>query len=109
MHLWYRIVLILFLFLPTVASAEILELVCVHTDGFTFNFTVDTTNNTVLSDSTSKARSVSITQTNISFVLDLPKGAHFFGISRLNGNMYIHNPSNFITTGYHCEKAIKKF
>ncbi len=88
--------------LPSFASAETMDLACVHREyGMKLKFTVDTARNTIV-DNGVLAREVYIDKTTISFIVDLTSGQYFHYISRSSGNMTVKAPDGTLIYGYEC-------
>jgi len=87
--------------LPRFAHAESFELVCVHPEYRTLNFTLDSLRKAIIHNGV-PARDVYFDKTTISFTVDLTSGEYFHFISRGSGNMTVRAPHGTLIYGYEC-------
>jgi hypothetical protein len=106
MHICRWVFFLQFLLLPGIASAETLDLVCVHREyRMTLSFNVDTLRNTVVHNGV-VAREVYIDKTTISFIVDLSSGEYSHFISRSSGNMTVKAPDGTLIYGHVCREKL---
>jgi hypothetical protein len=109
MRISHWIVFCQLLLLPRLASAETVELVCVHREyRMKLNFKVDPVRKTIAENGV-LARDVYIDKTTISFIVHLSSGEYFHFISRSSGNMSVKAPDGTLIYGYECDTASAKF
>lgn len=95
-------------YLPQLAAAETIDLVCSHENGFSLNFSIDTLAQSVVVDG-KPARKVLIEANSINFTVDLADGAYFHSINRSTGNLTVRAPNGALIHGHRCERAKPKF
>ena len=102
--------LVLMLVQAGTANAEIINLVCIATNGYPTNIDIDTDKNTVIAAGVFAER-VHIDKGVITFTLLYPNGAKWFhSINRNTGGMIITDATtNTVNSKYKCEKAKPKF
>ena len=93
---------------PALVNAEPFSLTCKEGTAYSVNFTIDPKALSVTTDGL-PARSVSINETSINFVVDLKDGGYFHLINRLDGKLTIRTPRGEILNGHQCELSKQKF
>ena len=100
--------LALILFVPGVAHAKSIDLVCTDGVGNSASYAIDTAQNSVRSEG-KPARNVLIEAGTIRFVLDREDGEWDHSINRTTGKLTVLNPKKEIIPHIKCEKAKQKF
>lgn len=102
---YLRIILFgVFAAMPMASRSETIDLVCVHVDGFSMNFTIDTSKLTVIYNR-KNAHNVFIDPGSINFYLDLKDGSYYHMINRSSGKLTVRAPDGGLLYGYNCERA----
>lgn len=102
------LIVALMLLAPIWAHAKTFGLTCSEQDGFSVNFTVDTTRNTVEANR-APVKGVYIDQDTISFFVELKGQWWFHVINRNNGTMTVQAPDKGTIPEFVCEQSKQKF
>jgi hypothetical protein len=94
---------------PLYVHAEQIDLVCTNSEGLSVNFDIDTSRNDVLVNAKTRARSVSIDDGAISFLVDLSGHTWYHTINRAAGSMLVQSPDNTLLSPFSCERRKPKF